>query len=42
MKLEGREVPGFFPPGCYNDLAERLELGWHPNFRTILKEGDEE
>ena len=34
--LEGREVPNHFVTGCYNGLADRLELGWHPNFRTML------
>ena len=36
-KLEGREVPNHFLPGCYNDLADRLELGWHPTFQSILQ-----
>ncbi|TDI82226.1 MAG: hypothetical protein E2O78_09965 [Caldithrix sp.] len=39
--LEGREVPGHFVPGCYNDLANRFEIGWHPNYRFMLG-GDED
>lgn len=39
--LEGREVPSHFVPGCYNSLADRLELNWHPQFLTIVSgEGD--
>ena len=34
--LEGREVPGHFIPGSYNSLADRLVLGWHPEFNSIL------
>ena len=36
--LDGREVPSHFVPGCYNGLADRLELGWHPSFASILDE----
>ena len=35
--LEGREVPAHFVPGCYNGLADRFELGWHPRFASILE-----
>ena len=35
-KLEGRELPGHFVPGSYNDLANRLKLGWHPDFLSLL------
>ena len=35
-KLEGRELPSHFVPGSYNDLANRLKLGWHPNFVSLL------
>ena len=34
--LDGREVPTHFVPGCYNALAESLELGWHPCFASTL------
>ena len=36
--LEGREVPSHFVPGCYNSLADRLELSWHPHFHTMIRE----
>jgi hypothetical protein len=35
-KLEGREVPGHFVPGCFHDLANTLKLGWHPDFQSLL------
>lgn len=34
--LEGRNVPPYFAPGCYHELSDKLALGWHPDFRTIL------
>ena len=34
--LEAREVPAHFVPGCYNALADNLDLGWHPCFLSIL------
>jgi hypothetical protein len=40
VKLEGREVPSHFVPGCYNDLADRLRLGWHSEYMTMLSEID--
>lgn len=36
QKLEGREVPAHFIPGCFNDLADRLRLGWHPQYKHLL------
>jgi hypothetical protein len=36
LNLERREVPGFFVPGSYNDLANRLELGWHPDYKMLV------
>lgn len=41
VKLEGREVPGHFVPGCYNDLADRLRLGWHPDYKAMLSKEDD-
>ena len=34
--LEGRDVPFHFVPGSYNCLADRLVLGWHPSFASLL------
>jgi len=36
VPLEGREVPRHFVPGCFNDLADRRAVGWHPNFKKLL------
>lgn len=35
--LEAREVPSHFVPGCYNALADSLDIGWHPSFRSVLE-----
>lgn len=35
-RLEGREVPSHFVPGSYNSLANRYEIGWHPEYRAKL------
>jgi hypothetical protein len=35
-ELEGRPVPPHFTPGCYHALADRLAVGWHPDFRGML------
>ena len=34
--LEGRSVPPHFTPGCYHALADKLSVGWHPEFKTLL------
>lgn len=34
--LDGREVPTHFVPGCFNELADRMQLGWHPDFSSLL------
>lgn len=36
--LEGREVPGHFVHGCFNDLADRREVGWHAAYHSLLGE----
>jgi hypothetical protein len=36
-KIEDREPPSHFIPGCFNDLANRVELGWHPNYVALLE-----
>lgn len=35
--LQGRVVPHYFMPGSLNTIANRLEIGWHPNFAQLLK-----
>ena len=39
--LEGMQPPDHFVPGCFHDLADSLEVGWHPDYKTLLnKETD--
>lgn len=35
--IEGKEVPNHFLSGSLNSLADRLEVGWHPDYEEILK-----
>lgn len=35
--LEGRVVPLHFVHGSYNNLANDMELGWHPDYERILE-----
>lgn len=34
--LQGLVVPSNFTAGCFHELANQLELGWHPNYRNTL------
>jgi hypothetical protein len=34
--LDGREVPGHFVNGCFNNLADLMRLGWHPDYKLLL------
>jgi hypothetical protein len=36
LPLEGRQVPGHFVHGCFNSLADNLQLGWHPDYADRL------
>lgn len=36
IPLEGRVVPLHFLPGSLNSLADRSEIGWHPDFKALL------
>ncbi|MGE0623184.1 MAG: ABC-three component system protein [Pseudomonadales bacterium] len=37
IPLEGRVVPSHYLPGTLNDLANRLEVGWHPHYMDLLQ-----
>jgi hypothetical protein len=39
--LDGRVVPGHFVHGCFNALADTMRLGWHPDYQSLLGEGQE-
>lgn len=42
VPIDGRAVPGHFTHGGFNDLADRRELGWHADHKSLLgKEGSE-
>jgi hypothetical protein len=35
-QVQGMTPPGHFVPGCFHQLADEMQVGWHPNFRTEL------
>ena len=37
LKVQGMEVPDHFTPGSYHAMADELRLGWHPNFRELVR-----
>jgi hypothetical protein len=36
MRLEGKDVPGYFVPGSFHTLADALRVGWHPRYQEVL------
>lgn len=42
VPLDSRAVPGHFTHGGLNDLADRRELGWHPDHQIFLDEEDKQ
>lgn len=37
-KIDGRELPVHFLPGSLHDLSNRIEIGWHPDYRRFFEE----
>jgi hypothetical protein len=35
--VQGMQPPAHFVPGCFHCLSEVQRIGWHPDFRTLLK-----
>lgn len=35
--VEQKTVPSYFIPGCFHELANRLAVGWHPQFESLLR-----
>jgi hypothetical protein len=35
--VQGMSAPPHFIPGCYHRLADVQKVGWHPNFKKLLK-----
>lgn len=40
ITLEGSAVPAHFVNGSFNDLANKMELGWHVNYKALLSKED--
>jgi len=38
--MSGREVPGHLTHGSFNALADNMRLGWHPDYVTLLDQGE--
>lgn len=36
--VQGMTAPSYFLPGCFHRLADSQELGWHPDFLSLLSE----
>jgi hypothetical protein len=37
QKLQGLEMPSYFTPGSYHALADVETIGWHPDYKSLLK-----
>lgn len=37
-KVQQMEPPDHFIPGCFHLLADELEVGWHPQYKTLLQD----
>ena len=38
-RLQGNDVPPYFPPGSIHSLADLKVIGWHPRFKDFLTDG---
>lgn len=38
VPVQGMTAPSYFLRGCFHRLADTKELGWHPNFDSLLSE----
>lgn len=36
--LEGLDLPPHFTPGSFHALSDKTVIGWHPNYKILLKE----
>lgn len=41
LPLDGQPLPTHFIPGAFNDLADNLVVGWHPNYEELFSEAAE-
>lgn len=42
IPLQGRVVPDHFMTGSLNDLANRNDIGWHPDYLALMQQEPEE
>lgn len=42
IPLQGRVVPSHFMTGSLNDLANRNDIGWHPDYQALMQQEPEE
>lgn len=40
VPIDSRTVPSYFTHGAFNELADRRELGWHPEHKVLLDKED--
>ncbi len=38
VPVQGMTAPSYFLRGCFHRLADSKELGWHPDFQSLLSE----
>ena len=42
INLQGKHVPHHFTPGSFHKLANSLDIGWHPDFASLLVSAKDE
>ncbi|MBI6150814.1 hypothetical protein JEP92_01815 [Serratia surfactantfaciens] len=42
IKLQGMDTEHYFIPGSYHQLSNSLEIGWHPEYKKLMEEKNEE
>lgn len=38
VTMDGLQIPYYFVPGSFHLLADALTVGWHPNYKALLKQ----
>lgn len=41
IPLQGLQVPVYFTSGSFHTLSDKKNIGWHPDYEKLLKEGDD-
>lgn len=34
--VEQKTPPAYFVPGCFHELANKMHIGWHPEFKNLI------